>query len=261
MSAEELHVPVEFRRNYSVVDEDATIDGAEWLIGHMCEHLGIPDLGAADVLDFGCGVRFTQAFLNRNIPVKRYVGVDAYGEMIEFLQANVTDPRFDFVHVNAHNELYNPTGEIMSEQTSLPIDGQQFDLICLFSVFTHLAPHDYATMLKLLRRFVKPTGRLFYTLFVDEETEGGYGLMDKFPKALSASTDPELRRAMSKATPAERRKEPVPFRDMSPNKPLLFALYSREHALELIEGSGWEVLSISPPDLHLQHHIVCAPAG
>jgi len=28
----------------------------------------------------------------------------------------------------------------MSEQTTLPIDGQQFDLICLFSVFTHLAP-------------------------------------------------------------------------------------------------------------------------
>jgi SAM-dependent methyltransferase len=259
MSGTELRVPIEFRRNYATQDEEATIDGAEWLIAHMCAHLGAPDLGSTEVLDFGCGVRFTQAFLNRNVPVKRYVGVDAYGEMIEFLRANVSDPRFEFVHVNAHNALYNPTGEIMSERTSLPIDGQRFDLVCLFSVFTHLAPHDYVSMLKLLRRFAKPTGRLFYTLFIDELTEGGHGLIDKFPRALGASTDPELKQALASA-PAARR-EPVPFRDLSPKKPLLYALYSREHALELIEGTGWEVLDLFPPDLHLQHHIMCAPTG
>ena len=260
MSSAELHVPVEFRRNYSVEDEEATINGAVWLINHMCEHLGVPDLGETEVLDFGCGVRFTQAFLNRNVPVKRYVGVDAYGEMIEFLRANVSDPRFDFVHVNAHNALYNPTGEIMSEQTSLPIDGEKFDLICLFSVFTHLAPHDYGTMLRLLRRFVKPTGRLFYSLFIDEKTAGGYGLIDKFGRALRESTDPELKRALANAGEAAGPPPRLPFRDVSPNKPLLYALYSREHALELIEGTGWEVVSVSPPDVHLQHHIVCAPS-
>jgi SAM-dependent methyltransferase len=246
MSAAELRVPIEFRRNYATQDEEATIDGAEWLITHMCAHLGVPDLGDTEVLDFGCGVRFTQAFLNRGVPVKRYVGVDAYGEMIEFLRANVSDPRFEFVHVNAHNALYNPTGEIMSGQTSLPIDGQQFDLICLFSVFTHLAPHDYVSMLELLRRFVKPTGRLFYTLFIDERTDGVHGLIDKFPRALGASNDDP---------------EPVPFRDLRPNKPLLYALYSREHALELIEGTGWELLDVFPPDVHVQHHIMCAPTG
>jgi Methyltransferase domain len=244
VSADELHVPVKFRRNYAIKDEEATIDGAEWLIGHVCEHLGLPDLGSTEMLDFGCGVRFTQAFLNRRLPIKRYVGVDIYRELIEFLQANVSDPRFEFVHVNAHNALYNPTGEVMSEVTPLPIDGQEFDLICLFSVFTHLAPHDYVTMLRLLRRFAKPTARLFYTLFLDEPSDSGRGLMDT---------------AFGRSLVGPEHQAPLPFRDLSPNRPLLFALYSREHALELIEGSGWEVVSVSPPSLKLQHHIVCAP--
>ena len=61
-------------------------------------------------LDFGCGVRFAQAIVNRGIPVGRYVGVDVYREMIEFLTANVTDPRLEFVHLDAHNALYNPAG-------------------------------------------------------------------------------------------------------------------------------------------------------
>jgi SAM-dependent methyltransferase len=258
VSAGELHVPARFRRNYSVDDEEAIIDEAVWLIDHMCKHLGIPDLAESEVLDFGCGVRFTQAFLNRNLPIKRYVGVDAYGDMIEFLRVNVSDPRFEHVHVNAHNARYNPTGEVMTKNTSTPIDGQAFDVICLFSVFTHLAPHDYHTLLELLRRFVKPTGRLFFTLFIDEKTEGGHGLVDKFDAAARASGDPEVNAAIANASDGGHA-PPVPFRDASPGEPLLAAMYSREHALELIEGTGWEVLSVSPPDIHLQHHIVCAP--
>jgi hypothetical protein len=27
----------------------------------------------------------------------------------------------------------------------------------------------------------------------------------------------------------------------------------------LIDGTGWKLLDVSPPDAHLQHHIVCAP--
>jgi hypothetical protein len=50
----------------------------------MCEDLGLDDLGASDVLDFGCGVKFIQALVNCPQPVRRYVGVDVYREMIEF---------------------------------------------------------------------------------------------------------------------------------------------------------------------------------
>jgi SAM-dependent methyltransferase len=252
---DELVVPSELCRN-KIADPVDVVDAAVWLIGHMCEHLGVSDLGDLDVLDFGCGVRFTQAFLNRNVPIKSYVGVDVSSPVIDFLRSNVSDPRFEFFHLDAQNDLYNPTGRPLSEMTVDGVEGRRFDLICLFSVFTHLAPVDYVAMLKLLRRFVRPDGRLFYTLFIDERTTGGHGYIDRVSRIFS-SDDPRVKEAIvsSVATSGE----PPDFRDAEPNKPLMVALYSRRHAIELIDGTGWDLLSVSPPDVHLQHHILCAP--
>jgi hypothetical protein len=39
---------------------------------------------------------------------------------------------------------------------------------------------------------------------------------------------------------------------------LLVALHSGPHALELIDGTGWELPEVSPPTVHIQHHIACA---
>src|SRR6266568_4104782 len=121
---DELVVPAELWRN-QVRDPEALVDAAVWLIGH-------------------------------------YVGVDVSREVVDFLRSNVSDPRFEFFHLDAQNDRYNPTGQPLSDMTVPEIEGRRFDLICLFSVFTHLAPADYAAMLRLLRRFVKPGGRLFY---------------------------------------------------------------------------------------------------
>ena len=53
-------------------------------------------------------------------------------------------------------------------------------------------------------------------------------------------------------------KEPVPFRDVDPDEPLRIALYSEEHARELIEGTGWRVVELLRPARHIQHSFVCA---
>ena len=89
--------------------------------------------------------------------------------------------------------MYNQDGETLTAETRLPMGEEKFDLISLFSVFTHLSPHDYVAMLKLLRSYVKPDGRLFFTLFVNEETTGGYGYIDFYARALrsAANTLPE----------------------------------------------------------------------
>ena len=257
-----LHVPEEFCRNAGTAEdlrnEERSIDTAVWLIDHMCGHLGVADLDGLEVLDFGCGVRFAQAIVNRRLAIKRYTGVDVYRDMIEFLAANAADPRLEFVHLDAHNELYNPAGRPLAEVADSVQVAGEFDVICMFSVVTHLAPHDYVSVLRLLRRFVRPTGRLFFTLFIDERTAGGHGLIDKFSRALRTSTDPEVKRELARRR-AEGQPPPPGFRDLDPLRPLLYALYTREHALELIEGTGWAVQSVSPPDLHLQHHIVCTP--
>lgn len=237
---DELVVPSELCRNASG-DPVAVVDAAVWMIGHLCEHIGVRDLGDLDVLDFGCGVRFTQAFLNRGVPIKQYVGVDVSRNVIDFLRSNVADPRFAFFHLDAQNDLYNPAGQPLATMTLPELEGRQFDVICLFSVFTHLAPDDYVAMLKLLRRFVRPGGRLFYTLFVNERTDSGYGYADQH------------------STPALTGDDAPDFEDADPGKPLMFALYSRRHAVQLLEGTGWELLSLSPPNATMQHHILCAP--
>jgi hypothetical protein len=51
----------------------------------------------------------------------------------------------------------------------------------------------------------------------------------------------------------------LPFRDLDPNRPQMYALYSREYAHELIEGTGWESLRLVPPTEHAQHIFVCRP--
>jgi SAM-dependent methyltransferase len=258
-----LHVPDEFCRNAGTAEdlrnETRSLDNAVWLIDHMSAHLGVRDLEGLDVLDFGCGVRFAQAIVNRRLPIRRYVGVDVYREMLEFLAANITDPRLEFAHLDAHNALYNTTGRPLDDVAATLAIAGEFDVLCMFSVVTHLAPHDYVSVLRLLRRFVRPGGHLFFTLFIDEETSGGHGLIDNFNRALRESTDPSVGQEIARRIESSGNAALPGFRDLDPAKPLLYALYTREHALELIEGTGWEVAGVFPPDLHLQHHIVCTP--
>jgi SAM-dependent methyltransferase len=248
-----LNIPPRFRRS-AVTDEAATVVGAVVLLDQLCGLVGVDDLSECDVLDVGCGVKFTQAILNHDLPIRSYTGVDVYREMIEFLRANVDDPRFEYHHVNVRNELYNPDAPPMTPETDLGVADRTFDLICLYSVFTHLSPGDYVTMLKLLRRYVRPDGRLVYTLFVDELTDGGHGLVDFFQRMLSRDRPDEPSRAMATAV-----RQVEPFRDVDPSRPLTYALYSREHAHELIAGTGWEPVQLVPPTEHAQHVFVCRP--
>jgi SAM-dependent methyltransferase len=254
----ELRVPPRLRKT-ATTSEEESIESALWLVDHMCEHLGLDDLGSTELLDFGCGVKFTQALINHSLPIKKYVGVDVDREMIDFLRETVQDPRFEYFHIDAHNELYNPGGEVLSEDAKLPIDGRAFDVICLFSVFTHLAPHDYATLLKLLRRYVKPDGRLFYTLFVDELTEGGHGLMDRWTNAVRGNIPKEIAEYVESNPHVGRAGTIETFRDLHPGTPLKWAVYSERYARELTQAGGWEVVELSAPEIYIQHHFVCSP--
>jgi SAM-dependent methyltransferase len=259
--AQQLHVPEQFRRGQLSGDEEASVASARWLIEYMCERLGLADLGSSDVLDYGCGVKFTQAILRYGLPLQHYVGVDIYGEMIDFLAHNVDDPRFEYFHVNSQNDLYNPEGEPFSADMAMPIDGRDFDVICLFSVFTHLAPDDYVAMLRLLRRFVRPDGRCFFTVYFDEVTPGGYGLIDSIVAGMQRTVQvrPDSPVAQRLAAAAEDAPPAPRFRDLDPANPLKWALYSRDYAIELVEGTGWAIEAVCLPDVHIQHHMVLRP--
>jgi hypothetical protein len=142
----------------------------------------------------------------------------------------------------------------MTDAEDLGCGERRLDLITLCSVFTHLGPDDFRTMLHLVRRYVEPDGTLFFTVFIDELTVGGHGLADHLDRKLGGGgTDAplELRQVLRPVSP---------YTDLDPEQPLAYALYSRAHVLDLVDGTGWAIEELRDPVEHAQHHLICTPA-
>jgi SAM-dependent methyltransferase len=176
-----------------------------------------------DVLDVGCGVRFTQTIVNGGIPIGSYTGVDVHEPLVRFLQTQVHDPRFTFAHWDVANPLYNPAAPAMTRASTLPVSGE-FDVVWLFSVFTHLAPAEADAMLHVLRRHVRAEGRLLFSAFVDP----------------AVGT----------------------FEEKAPEQPGALCTYGEPHLREIVVRNGWRVASSheKDPAKYIQHHFVCTPA-
>jgi len=136
------------------------------------------------VLDLGCGVgRLPIGLLKQVSLPKAYWGVDVNEQAIRWCQRRVTprDERFQFLHLNIHNERYNPEGRFGAADLKLPFEKGTFDLIYLYSVFSHLKTDDVRAYLKEFDRLLEPSGRVFLTAFLEdgvpemEENPEGYG--------------------------------------------------------------------------------------
>jgi SAM-dependent methyltransferase len=255
-----LQVPPELWRGHRRTREE-WVESGLFLVDLLCRIVDSKDLSDVEVLDVGCGTKVVKTLLDNSMPIGRYVGIDVSPEITEWLRANVSDPRFAFHHLDAHNAMYNPDGVDLSSFEFLPMGRQQFDLICLFSVFTHLAPHDYVAMLRLLRRHATPDARLIFSLFVrDPEIDAAYG--EAIEKALS-SPDPEVRRrtqaALEEGIGRRAAHRGARFVDEVPGEPLKIARYERDYALELVDDTGWHVIELRPQERFIQHYMICRP--
>lgn len=217
-----LVVPEALHRNAPDVHASGPEHTGSVLIDLAVRCVGLRDLSDSDVLDVGCGVRFTQTLINRDIPIKSYTGVDVHRPLIDYLQREVDDPRFSFAHWDAGNAKYNPEGMKLTRASALPVGGL-FDVIWLFSVFTHLDPSDADALLAILRRHVRPRGALFFSAFLD-------GTVDS-------------------------------FEDRVPEHPLSWPCYSERYLRQLVVANGWRVASVNPPspEHFIQHYLVCHP--
>ena len=82
-----LVVPAEFNRNSVNVTSLMTPEQSGiWLLERMRQHIGFETYANKKVLDFGCGVRFSQAIINTDYPFGTYCGLNVFRPMIEFLQ-------------------------------------------------------------------------------------------------------------------------------------------------------------------------------
>lgn len=116
----------------------------------------------------------------------------------------------------------------MSLTSTLPVEAHAYDLVTLFSVFTHLDPRDADCLLAVLKHGISRDGRLVFSCFINKDISG--------------------------------------FDDTKPERPLLRAMYTSGLMEHLITRNGWRVVDFrqpvrSPNDYWLvQHHYVCALA-
>jgi len=137
------------QENYTGAADNSTLRegfAAYRLIKRSYEtHVG--PLDSARVLDFGCGWGRIIRFFLRDVPPERLTGADHSVEMIEACRTN--NQWCNFVLIQS----YPPT----------PFPPESFDLIYLYSVFSHLPEQMHLQLLEEFRRLLVPGGLLIAT--------------------------------------------------------------------------------------------------
>lgn len=224
---EMLKIPASLNRNAKCVSELADpADSGLMLINYMCTRLGVESLAGLDVLDFGCGTRFSQTIINRGAPIGTYTGVEIEKQIVDYLTENVMDTRLSYVHLDMSNTFYNPAGPKFDVHTPSPLGSRKFDVICMFSVITHQQPNEAATIFGLLRKHIKPDGRLFFSAFIHDDD--------------------------------------VQYKERDPGKPGHKSSYSLPYMKSLLENATWSISSIADPrpeGIPIMTSFVCMPAG
>jgi len=113
------------------------------------------------VLDIGCGIgRKTLPLLGYLNDEALYVGMDIDRRGIDWLLRNVTSQsqRFVFFQLDIYSKFYNPKGALIPGRLVLPFPDNSFDVVALWSVFTHMYPDDIAHYLSEIARVLKPSG-------------------------------------------------------------------------------------------------------
>ena len=180
-----FEIPERFNKNSLEVRKLGTqAETGAWLIDYICKRINITDLSGIELLDFGCGCRFTDAILNHNLPIGSYTGIDLDQDLINYFDKYLDDPRFSFSHWDVANPNYNPDGAPLTATLQLPIDDKQFDLICMWSVMTHQLPAHAEAIFTILRRYIKPNGFMFFSAKIIEGED--YAELRPFIGGLSA---------------------------------------------------------------------------
>ncbi|MDA1209169.1 MAG: class I SAM-dependent methyltransferase [bacterium] len=123
------------------------------------------------LLEIGCGTGRLPIGIMRTIgKVKKYEGIDVSDAAIDWCKRHIEahHPEFQFTRINVKNDRYNPDGSIISEEFRLPIANGSYDIIYLYSVFSHMELEDCVLYLKEFKRVLKPGGKVFLTTFIEE---------------------------------------------------------------------------------------------
>lgn len=118
------------------------------------EHAGLtPD---ASVIDVGCGSGRLAVQLARHERLG-YLGTDVVPAMLDYARRRAARPDFRFIHV---------------DRIGIPGADASTDIVCFFSVLTHLLHEESYLYLQEAHRVLKPGGRVAFS-FLEYETPIG----------------------------------------------------------------------------------------
>lgn len=135
------------------------------------QHFGLAH--AEYVIDVGCGSGRLAEPLSQ-VFTGKYLGLDVVPQLIEFARRKVARPAWRFE---------------LTEGFNIPEEDAVADMICFFSVFTHLRHEQSYLYLREAKRVLKPGGKILFS-FLDFEVAGHWPLFEVAMGALRSSSQP-----------------------------------------------------------------------
>jgi SAM-dependent methyltransferase len=136
----------------------------------LVKYLGLTP--ESSLLDVGSGPgRLAIGILERVGEIRKYRGVDVDENSIRWAQHYITPraPKFQFLHIDVENTRYNPSGSHRDFEFTFPFADEEFDIVILYSVFTHMLTEGIRAYLEEFQRMLRPDGKIFLTAFIEED--------------------------------------------------------------------------------------------
>lgn len=163
---------------------DDFVESGKGLVNVLASTSGLT--ACSNVLDIGSGIGRLAIPLTQLITSPgSYDGLEIVERGVHWCTRNITPvhPHFRFTHANIFNAEYNPGGTVKAAEYELPYRDSSFDVVCLFSVFTHMLIADVEHYVAEISRVLRPGGRMAATFLVlNEESvksmQAGKGIYD-----------------------------------------------------------------------------------
>jgi SAM-dependent methyltransferase len=121
------------------------------------------------ILDVGSGIgRKTWPLVDYLNEGGSYDGLELVKSAVDWCTEKYTSkyPHIRFQQIDVYNAHYNPEGKYQASEYRFPFGDDEFDLVVLNSVFTHMLPADVENYLREVGRVLKPGGRSLISFFL-----------------------------------------------------------------------------------------------
>jgi SAM-dependent methyltransferase len=158
--------PIELMHDGPATYEEFRENGREFL-RHYIQLAGLKPWER--ILDVGSGIGRKTVALTTYLDTRgSYVGLDPVAGGVDWCTTHYTSrfPNFTFQLIDVRNGAYNPGGAVAASELRFPFDDEDFDLVVLNSVFTHMLPPDVEHYMAEIRRVLRPAGRCLISWFL-----------------------------------------------------------------------------------------------